>query len=162
MVSKTRKAKAAPVEDEDIDDLEDLEDLDDFEDEDLEDEDDEEEDDEEEEETPRKRNDARNARAKASTKPSAVKTTKPAAKSKNGATAKAKGNASNLTPRRVTEGMMGASDLATAVNSDARTVRVILRKLKTEKSDNGLYEWKAGKSFDNLVKSVKKEIAAKA
>lgn len=159
----TKTRKAAPVEEVD-DDLDDLEDLDDFED-DLEDEDEEDEEDEdedEEEETPRARNVRKQTAAKAATKPGKVTVKVPAAKSKNGATAtKARGNAGNLTPRRVTEGMKGAADLATAVGADARSVRIVLRKLKTEKSENGLYEWKPGKVFDGLVKSVKKEIAAK-
>ena len=155
------KSKGKKVEDE-LEDLDDLDDLDEEEeDDDVEDED-EDEDDEDEDEDEEDEDDDEPVPVKKSSKKSApVKATKSKAKAEP--TKKGRGNAGNLTPRRVAEGMVGAAVIADELDSDGRTIRVHLRKLGTEKSENGLYEWKPGsKAFKDIVKAVSKSMNAAA
>lgn len=148
----TRKAPAQVVDEED-EDLDDLEDLEDFEDDDDESEDD----DEEPEPT---------VKAKRTTPGKATKTvakSKTTAKNGSKPVAKARGNADNLQPRRLTEGMVGASAIAEEIGSDPRSIRTMFRSLGVEKNANGMYEWKPGsKQHQAIVKQIKAEIKRKS
>lgn len=154
------RKSAAPVKSkakaEDIEELEDLDDLDE-EDEDFEDEDEDEDDEDEEDEDDEDEDEDDEPPVKSKKTSKTVAKTATKTKAKAEAPKKARGNPGNLTPRRVAEGMVGAAAIAEELGIDAREVRVHLRKLGTEKSENGLYEWKAGsKPFQAVVKAVTK------
>lgn len=155
------KSKGKKVEDE-LEDLDDLDELDEDEDED-EDEEDEDEDDEDEDDEDEDEEDDEPVPVKKSSKKAAPVKAKGTKGAKAAPEKKGRGNPGNLTPRRVAEGMVGAAAIAEELDSDGRTVRVHLRKLGTEKSENGLYEWKPGsKAFKDIVKSVQKSMNAAA
>lgn len=151
--SKAKAPSKKSAREEPEDELEDLDDLDDFDEEDLDEEEDEDEDEEDEAPARRSRSKAKPV-AKASTK--ATKTTAKAPAKVKG---KSSGNAGNLSPRRVTEGLVGVAAIAEELDTEARTVRVHLRKLEIAKSDTGVYEWKPNsRDFKSVVSQVRKSI----
>lgn len=124
--------------DEELEDLEDVEDLDDLEDEDEdEDEDDEEEEDDEEDDEDEDDEEEEEEEAPK--------------KSKKG---KAKASRS-----RTTDGKVGTSELAAAAGTDARGLRMVLRKMNIQKDpETSRYEWDSLKDPEaqKIIKAVKK------
>lgn len=140
-------------EDEGVDDLDDLEDieaeLDELELDEAEDEESEDDEDEEVEEAPP----AKKAKASKTTKASKNGKEAPVAEKSN-----RRGNVANLVVgKTLPEGMAGPNDIAKALKTDAKVVRRHLRKLGVDKTD-GLYQWKPGKSLEDVARKVKKSI----
>lgn len=172
------KSKSKAQDEDELEDLDELDDLDDDdfegedEDEDEEDEDeedDEDEDDDADEDEPVKvvskksKNDATQAKAKASKKAGPVtskKETKAPVTPAKVKGSKSKGNASNLVGRKLAEGMVGAGDIAKELGVDGRAVRLFFRKEGIGKNAEGLYSWKNGsREHQSIMKKAKAHFA---